>query len=91
MAKEFVCIPQTLRQSIVTPLPIEPHSSPSHSFHTQTEDTTPYPLIHYSDLAPFSSDYVMSLASVLQTPEPSSYTQAQQYLEWEMGHRNKSL
>jgi len=54
-------------------------STQSHSFHSSS---TPYPLLTFSHLAHLSVNYVFSLFSVLQHPDPSHYTQAKQYLEW---------
>ena len=54
------------------------HTNPSASFFT----IHPYPLLKPLDLAHLSSNYVASLAAILQVSEPNSYAQAKLYPEW---------
>jgi len=82
--KDFVCKP-SLHKHTTAQAP-DPSSSSSVSFTTHLQPTSPYPLFTSSDFAHCSADYVMSLVSVLHTPEPSTYAQAQQYPEWVKGH-----
>jgi len=42
----------------------------------------PYPLFSNCHLAHLTPHYAASLASVLQTPKPTTYAQAQLYPEW---------
>ena len=67
-----------------TPQPTAPDSSSSSSlgFTTHLTPAYPHPILTPTDLAHCSSNYVMSLVSVLHTLEPSTYAQAQQHLEW---------
>ena len=79
--KDFICSKpsSTVPLSPTNPLPTHSNSQ-SHSI----TSLTPYPLFLSSHLAHFSSSYVASLVSVLNTPDPRHYSQAQQYPEWEM-------
>ena len=82
--KDFVCPPPAPRRSIATnptPASSATSSSPSHSFTSYTNSVSTYPLLHPSDFTHLLSNYVISLA-VLQVPEPSTFSQAQQYPEW---------
>jgi len=57
-------------------------SSSSHSFNTHTNLIPSYPFLNSSDFTHFSSNYFLSLAAILQVPEPSTFSHAQQYPEW---------
>ena len=52
-------------------------SSHSHSFHSVA-----HPFLQATDLAHLSHDFVTSLLSVMQVPEPSTYSQAKDSPEW---------
>lgn len=54
----------------------------SHSFVAFSTPSHPYPLFSYSNIAHLTPSYMASLANVLQSPEPSSYDQAQQCPKW---------
>ena len=74
--KNFVCNPK----SPITTTPASPQDhlpSPSPILNS----TCLYHLIKPLDLAHLSSNYVASLVTVLQTPEPCSYAQGKQYPE----------
>jgi len=76
--KDSVCMPQLAKHSTVQP-PIYLPSSPSLAL--MLKPNLSIPTLTHSDLAHGSSDYVMSLVTVLQKPEPSTYAQRQQYPE----------
>lgn len=82
--KDYVCqklpttTPGTHYVTNPAPSPEPLPSDPSSSFLVHNS----YPLFHPTDLAHLSPNFVFSLASVLQVPEPSCYAQAQQYPEW---------
>ena len=44
--------------------------------------TVVYPLLHAADFNHLSQDFVMSLLSVMQVPEPHTYSQAKDSPEW---------
>ena len=44
--------------------------------------TAVYPLLHTEDLSHLSQDFVAFLMSVMQVPEPHTYSQAKNSLEW---------
>ena len=72
--KDFICINNPSRIDATQ----QPNlTDPSASFLT----TCSYPLLKPLDLAHLSSNYVTSLAAVLQIPEPNSYAQAKLYPE----------
>jgi len=52
-------------------------SSHSHSF-----NSVAHPFLQATDLAHLSQDFVTSLLSVMQMPEPYTYSQAKESLEW---------
>lgn len=78
--KDFVC-PYLVQRQTAPTYPSDSQTL-SHSFVAFSTPSHPYPLFSYSNLAHLTPSYMASLANVLQSPEPSSYDQAQQCPKW---------
>ena len=57
-------------------------AAPSSYKSVNLQSTVDYPLLHTVDFHHLSQDFVLSLLSVLQVPEPHTYSQAKDIPEW---------